>query len=93
MAISGVALSLLGFLAVGKTKIRLDLDSTEIFYDMDKIAPMYVLVVYYAPLAIVLGVYALVYFGAAIFMGCMRRKRERQEKPGAPAIGTTEKGV
>ena len=76
----GVALSLLGLLAIGETRPTIDVNSDALLGSKGRIAPMYVVVEYYSPLIIVLGVYAIVYFGATTFMTCMQRRKGKGDK-------------
>lgn len=83
----GIVLNLLGLLAIGEKRPKIDVDSSDLFDSPSKIAPMYTLIDFYSPLIIVLGVYAIVYFGATIFIGCRRRHRAKRANSPQPRMG------
>jgi hypothetical protein len=85
----GAALSLLGLLAIGETHPTINPNTAALLDSSSRIAPMYVVVEYYSPLVIVLGVYVIVYFGATTFMTCMHRRKSK----GKGAKRTIEKGT
>lgn len=91
MVIFGVILGLLGLLDIGRTSVQIDVNSDNTFTGNNSVAPMYILVVEYVPLVIVLGVYALVYFGAAGVAGYTRWRRRRRREQKDIALMTMKK--
>lgn len=79
MIILGIILGLLGLLDLGRQYVTIDVEGPDTI--SQDVSPMYELVVNSeVPLVVVILVYALAYFGAALAAAWFRRKRARKQQ-------------